>query len=133
MREGKAAKDSHLREDERAVTRKWFLLALVFAGVFLVFTAIYATGALDMATLVVELRMIGRPLTQFDCVLVEWSNFGAAPVNLAFITLLGAACGLTRYRWRVVPSLAILVLIGITAEAIGKALISLPLPATMVS
>ena len=133
MREGKEAKDRHLTEDERAVTRKWFLLALVFAGLFLIFTAIYATGALDMATLVVERRLIGRPLIQFDCVLVEWSNFGATPVNLVFITLLGTTCGLTRYRWRVLPYLAILVLLGIAAEALGKALISLPVPAIMVS
>jgi membrane-associated phospholipid phosphatase len=113
------------------VARTWFLLALVFAGLFLIFTAIYATGALDMATLIVERAIIGRPLNRFDCVLVEWRNFGAAPVHLIYIALLGTACGLTRYHWRVLPSLLILVLIGLAAEEIAKALISLPFPAIM--
>jgi hypothetical protein len=58
--------------DELAVARKWFLLALIFGGLYLAFTALYATGVLDMDTLLVERWIIGRPLTQFDCVLVEW-------------------------------------------------------------
>ena len=113
------------------MARKWFLLALIFAGLFLIFTAIYATGVLDMATLMVERGIIGRPLIQFDCVLVEWREFGATPVNLVFIALLGTACGLTRYRWRVLPYLVILVLISIAAEEIGKTLFALPLPSIM--
>jgi membrane-associated phospholipid phosphatase len=121
----------HLKWDELAVARKWFLLALIFGGLFLACTALYATGALDMATLVVERWIIGRPLTQFDCVLVEWKNFGAAPVNLVFIALLGTACGCTRYRWRVLPYLVILVLLGIAAEDVGKTLFALPLPPVM--
>src|SRR2546425_789012 len=117
----------HTKWDEIAVARKWFLLALIFAGLFLIFTAIYATGVLDMATLMVERGIIGRPLIQFDCVLVEWREFGATPVNLVFIALLGTTCGLTRYRWRVLPYLVILVLISIAAEEIGKTLFALPL------
>src|SRR5579864_5165989 len=131
MREVKGAKDRQRKEDELVVARKWLLLALVFGGLFLIFTALYVMGALNMATLVVERGMIGRPLLQFDCVLVEWRNFGAAPVNLVFIALVGTACGLTRYRWRVLPSLVLLVLLGIVAEEIGKTLIALPLPAIM--
>ena len=116
---------------ELAGARKWFLLALIFGGLFLACTAIYATGALDMATLVVERWIIGRPLTQFDCVLVEWRNFGAAPVNLVFIALLGTACGRTHYRWRVLPYLVILVLLGVAAEDVGKTLFARPLPPVM--
>src|SRR5260370_12018373 len=121
----------HIKWDELAVARKWLLLVLIFGGLFLACTAIYATGALDMATLVVERWMIGRPLTPFDCVLVEWKNFGAAPVNLVFIALLGTACGCTRYRWRVLPYLVILVLLGIAVEDVGKTLFALPLPPVM--
>jgi len=121
----------HIKWHELAGARTWFLLALIFGGLFLAFTAIYTTGALDMATLVVEQRMIGRPLIQFDCVLVEWKNFGAALVNLVFIALLGVACGLTHYRWRVLPYLVILVLISIATEAVGKQLFALPLPPMM--
>jgi len=121
----------HTKWDELAVARIWFLLALIFGGLFLAFTAIYATGALDMATLMVERGIIGRPLIQFDCVLEEWKNFGAAPINLVFIALLGAICGFTRYRWRVLPYLVFLVLIGIAAEQAGKELFALPLPPMM--
>src|SRR5260370_38261086 len=121
----------HTKWDELAVARKWFLLALIFGGLVLAFTAIYATGALDMATLMVERGIIGRPLIQFDCVLEEWKNFGAAPVNLVFIALLGAICGLTRYRWRVLPYLVFLVLIGIAAEQAGKQRFALHPPPTI--
>src|SRR5438876_1757352 len=131
MRYVKIAMYRHIKWHEPASAHMWFLLALVFGGLFLAFTAIYATGALDMATLVVEQRMIGRPLLQLDCVLVEWSKFGAAPVNLVFIALLGAACGLTYYRWRVLPYLCILALLGSAAEAVGKQLFALPLPPLM--
>lgn len=117
--------------NESSSARTWFLLSLIFAGLFLVFTAIYATGMVNMAVLVVERWLIGRPLTQFDCVLTEWVNFGAAPVNLLFIALVGVACGLTRYRWRVLPYLVVLTALGIAAEEIGKNLFVLPLPPVM--
>ena len=119
------------QRDKFAVVHRWLLLALACGGLFLALTAIYATGRLDMATLVVERWLIGRPLTQFDCVLVEWGEFGSAPANLVFIAAVGAACGLTRYRWRVLPALIVLVLLGMAAEALGKQLIALPLPLTM--
>ncbi len=54
-----------------------------------------------------------------------------SPVNLVFIALLGAICGLTRYRWRVLPYLVFLVLISIAAEEVGKKLFALPLPPMM--
>jgi hypothetical protein len=72
-----------------AGVRKWFLLALLFGCLFLAFTALYASGVMNTATLEIERWLIGRPLTQFDCVLVEWRNFGAATFNLIFIALLG--------------------------------------------
>jgi membrane-associated phospholipid phosphatase len=114
-----------------AAARKWFLLALIFGCLFLALTAFYATGAINTATLEVERWIIGRPLTQFDCVLVEWRDFGAATVNLIFITLVGIACGLTRYRWRVLPYLVIMILIGIAVEEVAKKIFALPLPPIM--
>ncbi len=121
----------HSKWDELAVARKWFLLALVFGCLYLAFTALYATGVLDIPTLLVERWIIGRPLTQFDCVLIQWRNFGTAPVNLVFVALIGTVCGLTRYRWRILPYLIILVLISIATEEIGKNLFVLPVPPTM--
>jgi membrane-associated phospholipid phosphatase len=116
---------------ELAGARKWFLLALLFGCLFLALTAFYASGVINRATLEVERWLIGRPLTQFDCVLVEWRNFGAASINLIFIAIVGIACGLTHYRWRVLPYLLILILIGIAAEEVGKKLFTLPVSLTI--
>ncbi len=122
---------TYIKWDELAAARKWFLLALIFGCLFLALTALYATGAINTATLEVERWIIGRPLTRFDCVLVEWREFGAAIVNLVFIALVGIACGLTSYRWRVLPYLVILILIGIAVEEVGKKLFPLPVSFTM--
>jgi membrane-associated phospholipid phosphatase len=70
-------------------------------------------------------------LTQFDCVLLEWRTFGGAFFNLIFIAIVGIVCGLTHYRWRVLPYLLILILLGIAIEEIGKKLFSLPVSLRM--
>ena len=114
-----------------AGVRKWFLLALLFGCLFLAFTALYASGVMNRATLEFERLLIGRPLTQFDCVLVEWRNFGATTFNLIFIALVGLICGLTRYRWRVLPYLLILILVGLAIEELGKYFFSLPVSLSM--
>jgi membrane-associated phospholipid phosphatase len=121
----------HIKFYELAGARKWFLLALIIGCLFLVLTAFYASGLINRTTLEVERWLIGRPLTQFDCVLVEWRNFGAASVNLVFIAVVAIACGLTHYRWRVLPYLLILILIGIAIEEVGKKAFSLPVSLTM--
>jgi membrane-associated phospholipid phosphatase len=120
-----------IKWEKLAEARKWFLLALIFGCLFLALTAYYATGAINTATLEVERWIIGRPLTQFDCVLVQWRNFGAPTVTLVFIALVGIVCGLTRYRWRVLPYLVILILIGIAVEEVGKKFFALPLSSIM--
>ena len=121
----------HFNFYERADARKWFFLALLFGCLFLVLTAFYASGVINRVTLEVERWLIGRPLTQFDCVLVQWRNFGAASINLIFIAIVGIVCGLTRYRWRVLPYLLLLILISIAIEEIGKKLFSLPVSLTI--
>ena len=120
-----------IKWEHLAEARKWFLLTLIFGCLFLALTAFYATGAIITATLEVERWIIGRPLTQFDCVLVQWRNFGAAPVTLVFIALVGIVCGLTRYRWRVLPYLLILILISIAVEEVGKKFFALSFPSIM--
>ncbi|HXX79834.1 MAG TPA: phosphatase PAP2 family protein [Ktedonobacteraceae bacterium] len=121
----------HIKFYQRAGVRKWFLLALLFGCLFLVLTAFYASGVINRATLEVERWLIGRPLTQFDCVLVEWRNFGGAIINLVFIAIVGIVCGITYYRWRVLPYLLILILISVAIEEIGKNIFSLPVSLTM--
>ena len=125
----KQSKGKH--ETVATTAHAWFLLALIFAALFLLLTAFYASGALTMPTLMVERWLIGRPQLQFDCVLVEWRNVGAAPVTLVIVTLLGVLCALTRYRWRVLALLVALALIGIIAEIVGKHFIALSLPPVM--
>ncbi|HYA99465.1 MAG TPA: phosphatase PAP2 family protein [Ktedonobacteraceae bacterium] len=109
----------------RTRARNWFLLTLLFGCLFLALTACYATGVLNIATLETERWLIGRPLTQFDCVLVEWRNFGDAPINLILIASVGIVCGITCYRWRVLPYLLILSLISIAIEVVGKNILAL--------
>jgi membrane-associated phospholipid phosphatase len=121
----------YIKWDKLAEAGKWFLLALIFGCLFLALTAFYATGVINTATLEVERWIIGRPLTQFDCVLVQWRNFSAATVTLVFIALIGIVCGLTRYRWRVLLYLVILILIGIAVEEVGKKFLALSLPPIM--
>ena len=121
----------HIKFYERAGARKWFLLALLFGCLFLALTAFYASGVINRTTLEVERWLIGRPLTQFDCVLVEWRNFGATSINLIFIATIAIVCGLTRYRWRVLPYLLLLILISLAIEEIGKKLFSLPVSLTI--
>ena len=121
----------HFEFYAHAGVRKWFLLALLFGCLSLAFTVLYASGVMNRATLEFERWLIGRPLTQFDCVLVEWRNFGAATFSLIFIALVGIICGLTHYRWRVLPYLVILILIGIAIEEVGKNLFILPVSLTM--
>lgn len=114
--------------------RAWFRLALIFGGMFLVGTIIYATEGLDMATLVAERWLVGRPLTSLDCVLLEWRNIGAAPLVLGLVALIGIIGALTRrYRWRVALYLVLLILFGAVVEGIGKKLITLPIPSSLQS
>ena len=120
-----------IKWEKLADARKWFLLALIFGCLFLALTAFYATGAMNSTTLEVERWIIGRPLTQFDCVLVQWRNLGAATVTLVLIALIGIVCGLTRYRWRVLLYLVILILVGIAVEEVGKKSLALSLSPIM--
>lgn len=111
--------------------RSWFLLALLFTALFLGLTAFYTTDVLTLPTLLVERWLIGRPQLQFDCVLVQWRNIAAAPATLGITALLGVWCGLTRYRWHVLPLLLTLALIGVGVEVVGKHMIALLLPPVM--
>jgi membrane-associated phospholipid phosphatase len=112
--------------------RTWLLLALLFGTLFLCSFLVYRTGALDSATLRVERWIVGRPLTQFDCVLIQWRNVGAAPATFVLIVLIGTIGALTRrYRWRMLVYLLLLLLFSVIIEEAGKKLFSLPFPSEM--
>src|SRR5579883_2789939 len=114
--------------------RRWFRLALIVGGLFLAVSVLYALGALDMPTLLVERWLLARPLMQVDCVLVEWRNFGSPYITLGLFTGVGALCILTRrYRWPILPYLLLLILFSAFIETVGKQFIGTPLPFTMQS
>jgi hypothetical protein len=114
--------------------RRWFRLALIFGGLFLAVSVLYALGALDMPTLLIERWLLARPLMQVDCVLVEWRNFGSPYITLGLFTSVGALCILTRrYRWPILPYLLLLILFSAFIETVGKQFIGTPLPFTMQS
>jgi hypothetical protein len=112
--------------------RRWFLLALSFGGLFLLVSLLYALGVLTLPTLLSERWLVGRPLTQLDCVLVEWRNFGAPSITLTLFAGVGLLGVLTRrYRWPVLPCLLLLILSSAFIETVGKQLIGIPLPLSL--
>jgi len=114
--------------------RTWFLLALAFGGLFLAVSILYVFGVLDMPTLLIERWLLNRPLTQVDCVLVEWRNFGSPYITMTLFTGVGILCILTRcYRWPILPCLLVLILFSAFIETVGKQFIGIPLPFTMQS
>jgi membrane-associated phospholipid phosphatase len=112
--------------------RKWFLLSGVLITLFLISSAIYATGMLDVPTLRVEQWLLLRPQSQIDCLLYEWRNLCEVPATLAIICVLGGVSIFSkRHRRRVLPYLVLLFGLGVGIEVVGKAVISLPLPDTL--
>lgn len=114
--------------------RRWLLLATSFGGLFLVVSVLYALGVLTLPTLLIERWLVGRPLVQIDCVLVEWRNFGTPSITLTLFTGVGIVGILTRrYRWYILPALLLLILFSAFIETVGKQLIGIPLPRSLQS
>src|SRR5581483_1687146 len=98
------------------MAKKWLILGLISLMLFLIYSAIYATGVLNISTLQVELWLMHRPLTRIDCIFYEWRNLGEVPSTLGFLALLSLICLRLGYRWRVVPLLFLLLAVGLEAE-----------------
>lgn len=113
---------------QRMLAHRWFLLAGVLGVCFLLYTAIFSTGALLNLTLQQEQWLLHRPLTGADCVLREWKRFGEAPFSLGFTALLGIGCLLLGYRRRILPYLLLLIVLCIGIEFVGKQLFPQPVP-----
>lgn len=112
----------------QAPALRWFLLAALLLLLFLAYTAILTSGALDTSTAQVEYRLLGRPITRVDCLFYAWRNLGRASITLVLIILLGGVCLLLGYRWTVVPYLLILLFICLVCEVVGKSVLTQPLP-----
>jgi membrane-associated phospholipid phosphatase len=112
-------------------TYKWFGLALVLFALFLIYTAIFLTGALLSPTLYLEQWLLHRPLTGMDCVFHQWKLFGEIPMSLVLTFLLGMGCLWLGYRVRVLPYILLLMLLCIGVEAVGKQIIPQPVPVSL--
>ena len=55
--------------------RLWFLAAMLLLVLFVIYTAVFSTGALLYPNLQLEQVLLHRPLTGIDCVLFEWRQF----------------------------------------------------------
>jgi membrane-associated phospholipid phosphatase len=109
----------------------WFVAALAAGLLFLIYTAIDATGALNQSTLEIERWLIGRPITRLDCSFYEWRQLGEVPVTTVVLTLLGVICIRMGQRKRVLAYLLLLLCVSVGCEVIGKKLFELPLPPTL--
>src|SRR6266567_9369386 len=112
---------------------KWFGLALVLLALFLLYTAIFLTGALLSPALSLEQWLLHRPPTGIDCVFHQWNRFGEVPVSLFFTFILGIGCLWLGYRRRVLPYLLLLMLLCIGSEALGKQIFPQPVPVSLES
>jgi len=99
---------------------KWFVTALLLLGIFIIFTLIFSTGRMLYPALYIEQWLLHRPLARVDCVFTEWKNLGMIGFSLFFTLVLGAVCLLLGYRWRVLPLLFLLLLLGVGAEYTSK-------------
>ncbi len=116
-----------------SAAHRWFVLALGLSGLFVVYTAIYATGILDRSTLSVEHWLLNRPIGRLDCVYFEWRHVGEVPVSLLLILALGIICWRAGYSWKIIPVLILLLFVCVSVEYIGKNIFILSLPSNLLS
>ena len=102
-------------------------------ALFLLYTAIFLTGALLSPTLHLEQWLLHRPLTGIDCVFHQWKRFGEVPMSLFFTFILGIGCLWLGYRRRVLPYLLLLMLLCIGSETVGKQIFPQPVPVSLES
>jgi membrane-associated phospholipid phosphatase len=121
----------HTTSQKKISAMPWFIMAAVAGLLFLIYTAIYATGILNQSTLEIERWLLGRPITRLDCSFYEWRQLGEAPVTVIVLMLLGAVCIWIGHRKRVLVYLLLLLCVAVGCEVIGKSVFNLPLPPTL--
>src|SRR5690349_12628689 len=111
-----------------APASRWFLLAALLLLLFVVYTALLTSRALDASTAQIERWLLTRPITRVDCSLYEWRNLGNPSVIVLFALVVGVACLLLGYRWTALFWLAGLLGICAVCELVGKGSLTQPLP-----
>src|SRR5712692_8645221 len=99
-----------------SAANRWFLAAFVLLAFAIIYTAIFSTGALLNLTLRTQQLLLHRPLTGVDCVFREWKPLGDPAFSVFFTLVLSIVCLWLRYRSRVLPYLALLLLLGVGIE-----------------
>lgn len=107
---------------------RWFLASFVLLVLFLLYTALFSTGALIHLTLQADQWLLHRPLTSFDCVFRQWKPLGDPPFSSFLIVVLGIVCLWLGYRKRVLPYLVLLLVLGLGVEFVGKQVFAQPVP-----
>lgn len=118
---------------QKSAARRWILLSLAISGLFIAFTAIYATHMLDIPILSVESWLLNRPIGGVDCVFFEWRHVGEVPASLLLVLVVGMSCWRVGYSWKIIPVLFILLLFCLIIEYIGKKILVLYLPSDLLS
>lgn len=121
----------HTTPQKKISARPWFIVAVVAGLLFLIYTALYATGMLNQSTLEIERWLLGRPITRLDCSFYEWRQLGEVPVTVIALIILGIVCIQTGHRKRVLVYLLLLLCVAVGCEVIGKSVFNLPLPPTL--
>jgi membrane-associated phospholipid phosphatase len=109
-------------------TDRWLFLALVPLALFIIYTAVVASGAWLYPTMYQEQWLLRRPLTGVDCVFRQWGNVGDPLPTLLLLLALSTLCLFLRYRPRIFLYLCLLFLIGVGAEWLGKQYFVQPVP-----
>lgn len=108
--------------------KKWFLASCALLLLFLLYTAIFSSGALLNLTLRADQWLLHRPLTGADCVFRQWKILGDPPFSAFLTVALGVVCLWLGYRKRVLPYIVLLLVLGLSVEYVGKQVFSQPLP-----
>lgn len=109
----------------------WLIASGVVGLLFILYTIVFMTGALDTSTLQVEHWLLERPVSGLDCTFYEWRHVGEVQTCVVLMLILSGIYLLAGFRRRVVLYLFILLGLSVIIEVVGKTLLHAPLPDTL--
>jgi len=109
-------------------SHRWFWAASALLALFLLYTAVFATGVFLNLTLLQEQWLLHRPLTSVDCIFHMWVHLGEAPASAFFTLILSIGCLWLGYRRRILVYLLLILLLGVGVEFVGKELFPQSIP-----
>ncbi|HZU68538.1 MAG TPA: phosphatase PAP2 family protein [Ktedonobacteraceae bacterium] len=118
----------NLKLQRIAAEKRWYFVSFVLLLLFLLYTAIFASGIFTNLTLSADQWLLHRPLTGADCVFRQWKLLGDLPFSSFLTVVLGIVCLWLRYRKRVLLYIVLLLVLGLGVEFVGKQVFSQPVP-----